>query len=843
MHINWKKEIFPHIYAILAFLILAFAYCSPVLKGAQVRQGDMLQYEGMAHEAKTFYQQTGKPPLWSNSMFGGMPTFMTYTGPPANKASIINSLTTLWMPRPVNMLFIAMLGVYFLLSVLGFKYWVNLFGGVAYGFSSYNLIIIGVGHITKMYTMAWMAPVLAGILLIYNRKYLIGAVVTALSAMMLVYNNHYQIIYYTAILLAFLVIWRFILALKEKQIRSFVIASLISLGVGILAVIPSLPHILVTREYSKYSIRDSQSKLTLKDHTNNKIEKGGLNRDYAFQWSLGKLESFSVFIPNIYGGPPPSDHFLTDSHTYKQLTQLGVPPQQAAGIANRTFYWGPQPFTSPVYFGALICFLFILSLFIIRNRNKWWLLAITLISFLMAWGNHFPAFNNFLFRYLPLYNKFRAPSMTLVIPQLTFVVMACWALNDILTGKCDKKAGWEALKKAFYLSIGLIIFAWLIVGGGLGYSGVNDGNLTQMLGRQGMDQLRQSIHKDRAALFQKDALRTFIFVALTFILLWAFIKEKIKPVYLFVFMSILLLFDLFPVDKRYLNDDNFVPAEQLANHYQPSEAERHILQDKAPDVRTLNLSVGFSNIFNDAATSYFLKSIGGYSPAKLWRYQDLIDHQLMPNLQTIYGAFQSKKGLDSSIVHLLSSFPVLNMLNTRYFIVDPNSAPLLNPGALGNAWFVDHIRWEPDANKEMLALSDFDPASTAIIPSSFKDNVKYSSPVKDSSAHIELTRYGLNQMQYQATNDHDGFGVFSEIYYPDGWKAYVDDKEVPIVPVNYVLRGIDIPAGNHKIVFKFHPQIFYTGKTLSSVSSGILILLILIGFGFDFYRKHRRVGR
>ncbi len=596
---------------------------------------------------------------------------------------------------------------------------------------------------------------------------------------------------------------------------------------------------MITQEYAKYSIRDSQSQLTLKDNVNNRIEKGGLNIDYAFQWSLGKLESFSVFIPNVYGGPPPSDNFLPESHTYEQLTRLGAQPQQAVSIANRTFYWGPQPFTSPVYFGAIICFLFILSLFIIQSRHKWWLLAVTLLSFLMAWGSNFSAFNDFLFNHLPLYNKFRAPSMILVIPQLTFVIMATWALNDILTGKCSKKVCWEALKKAFYVAVGLIIFIWFLVAGGLGYTGTNDASLTQMLGDQVMDQLRQSIHKDRAALFQKDAIRTFIFVALTFILLWAFIKEKIKPVYLFVFMSILLLFDLFQVDKRYLNDNSFVPEEQLANHYQPSEAERQILQDKAPDIRTLNLSVGFSNIFNSATTSYFLKTVGGYSPAKLWRYQDLIDHQLTPNLQTIYGAFQSKKGIDSSTFQLLNSFPVLNMLNTKYFIIDPNSPPLLNLRALGNAWFVDSIRWEPDANKEMLALSNFDPSNTAIIQSSFKNKVRNTALIKDTSAHIELTRYGLNQLQYQSTNNQDGFGVFSEIYYPNGWKAYIDKEEVPIVPVNYVLRGINIPAGKHEIVFKFHPQIFYTGQILSSVSSGILILLILIGLGFDFYRKHR----
>ena len=838
MQINWKKEVLPHIYAIGIFLALAFMYCLPVLQGEQVRQGDMIQVEGMAHEAKAFYADSGQRPLWTNSMFSGMPSYMVYTGPSANKASFLNRAMGLWLPQPVNMLFIAMLGMYLLLAVLGFKFWIRLFGGVAYGFSSYNVIIIGVGHITKMLTMAWMAPLLAGVLLIYNRKYLIGAVVTTLSAMLLIYNNHYQIIYYTAIMLVALAIWRLIAALQARQLRAFIVATVICLGSGILAALPSLPHIMVTRDYAKYSIRDSQSQLTLQDN-NKQIQKGGLDIDYAFQWSLGKLETFSILIPNIYGGPPHSQDFFTGSATYKQLAQLGAGGQQAAGITNAALYWGPQPFTTPIYFGAIICFLFILSLFVIRSRHKWWLLAVTLLAVMMAWGGNFEAFNAFLFHHLPLYNKFRTPSMTMVIPQLTLVLMACWALNDLSTGKITKKEALAALKKTLYVTVGLILLLWIIVGGLLGYTGPSDQRLAQQLGQQAMDMLRKSIHSDRASVFRYDAIRALFFAAAVFALLWQFLKDRLKATTLFALLGLLLIADLFVLDRRYLNTDNFVPQEQLANYYQPSPADQQILQDKSPDYRVLNLSVGLSSIFNDASTSYFHKSIGGYSPAKLWRYQDLIDHQLMPDLQTIFGALQTKKNLDSSLTGLLQSFPVLNMLNTKYFIVNPSGAPVINPAALGNAWFVDSLQWVPDANQEMQALRDFQPAHTAVLNASFKDAIKKGPPAKDSAAGIQLTQYGLNQLSYTTQNSRDGFGVFSEIYYPDGWKATIDGKEVPILRVNYLLRGLEIPAGQHKIQFTFHPEIFFKGQTLSGISSSVLILLILAGLGLAFYRSHR----
>jgi hypothetical protein len=687
--------------------------------------------------------------------------------------------------------------------------------------------------------------VLAGVILIYRGKYLLGAVVTAFSAALLIYNNHFQVIYYMLIMLVFLVVSRFIISLQKKQLRRFVIASLICLGCGIVAALPSASHLMITREFTQYSTRGSHSKITLENKTDNQLEKGGLNIDYAYRWSFGKLETFSLLIPNIYGGPPSKD-FTGNSKTVQALSQVGVGQQQAAAITDRMMYWGPQPFTTPVYFGALICFLFILSFFLVKSKHKWWILAVTLVAILMSWGKNFPVLNDFLFYHLPLYNKFRAPSMMMVIPQLTFVLMACWALNETLTGKAPKKEVWDGLKKTLYITVGLIILLWIIPSI-LGYSAGN-GTIAQklaaMFGGGGNPAMLQQldaklggpVRADRASLLHKDAFRSLILVLLLFVALWALIKEKIKPLPFFIIVSILLVFDLFQVDSRYLNKDNYTPSEEFVNRIQPTPADQQIMQDKDPDYRVLNLT---TDIFNEAITSYFHKSVGGYSPAKLWRYQDLIDYQISPEIQRIGSALQGKQALDSSSMAVFSSSPVLNLLNTKYFIINPNGAPVKNNAALGNAWFVSNIHWAANADSEILGMSHFKPGETAILNTSFKTQLQGFSPSPDSAAHIQLTRYSLNDMQYQSTNAQKGLAVFSEIYYPAGWKAYIDGKETPILRVDYAFRGLLIPAGTHAIEFKFHPKTFFTGAKISGISSVVLILLILAGLAYELFRRAR----
>lgn len=840
MQVQWKKNILPHLLALLCFVVLAFAYCSPVLQGDRLQQYDMTQVEGMSHEAKMYYEQTGKHPLWSNAMFGGMPTYMTFTGPSANVIAKLNNVFTLDLPNPVNMLFLAMLGMYFMLSVLGMRYWIRLFGAVAYGFSSFNVIIIGAGHITQMMCMAYMAPVLAGILLVYRGRYLAGGLVTALSASLLIYNNHLQIIYYTIILALFAALGHLVMSWKEKTLPAFAKASAVCLVAGFLAALPAAGNLLVTHEYTPYSIRGSRSELTLsRQASDSHASKGGLDIDYAYQWSLGKLETFSVFVPNIYGGPPPSTDWVQDSHTYKAVSSMGANPQQAAGFAQQVLYWGPQPFTTPVYFGAVVIVLFFLGFFSVQTRHKGWLLALILVSVVMAWGKNFPALNDFLFYHLPLYNKFRNPSMIMVIPQLIVVLLACWALEDFLNGHLGKQQAQKALKQTAYVAVGLLVLLYLIPGSILNYQGPNDAQLSSQ------PTLIQAVMADRASLLHADVFRSFLLVALVLGVLYLWVQKKIKVPLLAAALGLLLLFDLFKVDKRYLNNNNFSDSGDLASSIQPNAAEQAILKDTDPYYRVLNLSVGAQNIgaiFNgDALTSYFVKSVGGYSPAKLWRYQDLIDYQLYPEIKNILGSLQGKKSLDSASLEAFMDQPVLNLLNTRYFILNPDGPPLRNDHALGNAWFVRNIQWAADADTEMVDLGHIQPGETAVIDQRQKALLKGFQPApSDSAGTVSLSRYGLNELQFRSSNPSRGLAVFSDIYYPAGWKAYIDGKETPILRVDYAFRGLLIPAGQHQIVFRFHPDTYYLGERISGISSWFLLLLVLGVLLASGWRSQRR---
>lgn len=828
MRFNWKKDFLPHLLAIVIFIVLAFVYCSPLLQGETVNQYDMTQVEGMSHESKLYYEKTGEHPLWTNSMFSGMPSYLIYTGPSSNLVRVLNQVTTLWLPSPVNMLFIAMLGVYFLLCVMKLKYPVCLFGAVAYGFSSYNVILIQAGHITKLMSMAWMAPLLAGVWLVYRRKYILGGAVTALSSALMIYNNHIQVIYYTLIVLGFFILYQLVLAGKRKEWGHFLKAAAVCIIAGILGALPASDNLLVTQEYTPYSIRGSHSELTMENKVDQQYEKGGLGIEYAFRWSLGKLETFSILIPNIFGGPPPSDDFIASSETFQKITQMGAGQQQAANVASRSLYWGPQPFTTPIYFGALVCFLFLLAFFAVKSPHRWWILAVSVLGIFMAWGKNLPAFNNFLFNHLPLYNKFRSPSMTMVIPQLTFVLLGSWGLHELLSGKLSKKEAWDAVKKSFYIMAGLIILLSFIPGAMLGYSGPNDGPM-----QQAGAEIMRAIRSDRASLLHKDALRSFILVALFFAALWALVKDYVKPMPFLAIAGALLLFDLFQVDKRYLNDQNFSPDGELSNQFPASPADQQIMQDTT-DFRVLNLG---GDTFNEAMTSYHHQSIGGYNPAKLWRYQDLIDFQIQPEIQRIASSLQGKTSLDSSVMAAFQSSPVLNMLNTKYFLLGAGNPPVRNEAALGSAWFVRDIRWVPNADSEMVALSHFDPEQTAIIDQRAKSVLDDFHPAADSVARIRLVKKSPNEMRYASSNGGEGLGVFSAVYYPAGWKAFIDGKETPILRVNYLLRALRIPPGDHDITFKFHPDIYYTGQKISGITSLLLILLVFGAIGWEIFGR------
>lgn len=821
------NTLIPHLGALVLFVALAFAFCSPVLEGKQLLQSDMVHYKGMQKEAADYYAATGDIPLWTNSMFGGMPTYVIYTGPSVNKIGFLNRVFALYLPNPVDMFFVLMMGMYVLLCILDFKYWISITGAIAYGFATFTITSIDAGHITKVMCMAYIAPILGGIILTYRKQYLAGGCLTALAAAVQIYNNHPQITYYTGIMAICLAVAAGIQAFREKQLPAFFKASVILVLAGILAMLPAMENLLLMKEYTPYTIRGSQSELTTDQPGKPAQKSGGLDIAYAFQWSYGKGETFTMLLPHLVGGAS-GEKLSTNSHVYQTLTDIGVPPAQAAEAVERPswqLYWGGQPFTGgPVYIGAIICFLFILGLFIVNSWHKWWLVAATLIGVMLSWGSNFPVVNNFLFYHLPLYSKFRAPTMALVIPQVTMVILACWSLQELLYGKQTKAWLQQHLRMALYVTGGLVLL--LAIGGSMLYTfnGPGDGNFlaryTQMLGGEiPAARLLNALKQDRSSILRADGIRALVFILIAFAALWFFLKEKLKPGYAVGIIAFAVLFDLFQVDKNYLNEDSFMEASNLENYIAPSPADEMILRDKDPYYRVLNAT---TNPFLDANTSYFHKSVGGQSPAKLWIYEDLIEHQLTKN-----------------------NMAVFNMLNTRYFIVPDQQSgqPVAqrNPGALGNAWFVKAIQWAPNANAEMKALDHFNPADTVIIDRRFQQTAGAFTPMADSNAHITLNKYGLNELTYTAVNTGTGLGVFSDIYYPAGWKAFIDGKETPILRVNYALRGLVVPAGKHDIVFRFEPATFFLGRKISAVSSILLLVLVAVGFIMTWWQQGKKV--
>lgn len=805
-----------HLGAVALFAGLAMLFCSPLLDGKALFQSDMMHFKGMEKEAADYYKATGDVPLWSNSMFGGMPTYVIYTGPPVAKTYYLNKLFTLWLPNPADMLFINMLGMYVLLSVLNFRYWIRILGALAYGFATFSIISMDAGHITKVMAMAYIAPMLGGIILAYRGRLVAGACLTALATTMLIYNNHLQIAYYALIMVAGLIISTFIQAYRSKQLPAFVRASAILAVTAILAILPNVDNLMILKEYTRYTIRGSESELKTEQK-----KAPGLDLSYAFQWSYGPGETFTMLIPGVVGNST-SEKLSVNSHTYKALKSLGMSDEKAkkeVTNAQWPLYWAGQPMTGgPVYIGAIICLLVVLALLIIRSPHKWWLVAVSIFAILLSWGYNFAPFNNFLFYHLPLYNRFRAPTMALIIPQITFVVLACWALQELLSGEQSREHLLLQLKKAFVITAGLVVgiavlgpFVYTFRGP---YDAYHLQQYTQWLGgKEAATKLMTALRKDRSQLLLMDGLRTLALLLPTFGILWACLKEKLKPQLAMVLVGILTVADLFLVDKNYMGEDSFITPEALDSYITPSAADKEILKDKTLYYRVLNQT---TNPWLDASTSYLHKSIGGQSPAKLWIYQDLIDHQLVRNNPA-----------------------VLNMLNTRYIISEnpETGEPVAqkNEGALGNGWFVQNIRWAANANEEMQAMDAFNPKDTVIIDQRFQSGLGTFSPGKDSAARIELVRYGLNDLHFTSQNTQDGFGVFSDIYYPAGWRAFIDHQETDIIRVNYALRGLKIPAGKHEIEFRFRPDNFIAGRKIAAGSSWLLLILVAAGLLWELF--------
>ncbi|UOQ54512.1 YfhO family protein [Hymenobacter cellulosivorans] len=830
----WRR-LLPHLLAVVFFLVLAAVYFSPILfDGKTLAQHDVVQFNGGAHEAQLYREATGKEALWTNSMFSGMPTYLISTRFPGDLSIYLHNIFTLHLPAVVANLFLALVCGYVLFVALGVRPLLAAVGAIALGFTSYNLIILAAGHNTKSLALAYAPLVLGGLLVTFRRNRWLGAALFALGLTMNVRSNHLQITYYLLLLVLVFGIVELVAALREKRLSDFLGRTALLAAAAVLAVGVSFGRLYVTAEYGKYSIR-GKSELTTPAPTapgapaaaEDGAAGNGLDRDYAFGWSYGVGETITLLIPNYYGGAS-GGSLSENSATGKALAGLGVPPLQLRDYLQQLpLYWGDQPITSgPVYIGAVVCFLFVLGLFVADRRTRTWLLVGTILSIVLAWGKNFETFNYLMFDYFPGYNKFRSVSMALVIAQLAMPLLAILALARVLRAQpalaplaggsthpslaalsgqpLDSPESADLKRKLLYavgITAGICVLAFL-AGLGADFAAPIDAQLQQQ--QFPLDALRE----DRASLMRTDVFRSIIFIVLTGGVLYFYLQRKLSVTTAGLLVGALTLVDLWGVDKRYLNDSNF-QRETIAQQFVPTPADEMILQDKDLSYRVLNMQ----NPFNEANTSYFHKSVGGYHGAKLRRYQDLIERQISAN-----------------------NLQVLAMLNTRYIITgDPKQPVRRNPGALGNAWFVSELQKVQNPDQEIAALTNLNVATTAVIDASKFPLTKTSYNAAGST--IALTNYSPDELKYRATAVQDGFVVFSEIYYQDGWNAYLDGKLVPHQRVNYVLRALPVPAGTHTIEFKFEPKEYAVGNTISMVSSVLLILALLGTIFYAFKRK------
>lgn len=809
-----KPTITAVISAVVIFLIISIVYMYPALEGKNIRQQDVIQYKGMSKELVDYREATGNEALWTNSTFSGMPGYMISTKYKSNLLRIFHKIFILNNWRPICFIFLYLIGAYIALLSFGVNKWLSIVGAIAYAFSSYFFIIIEVGHISKVLALGYLPPIVAGVHLAFQKKYLLGSAIMGLFLSLQILIVHLQITYYTLIIIFFYGLFELIFSIKEKRMKSFALAFLSLSVAAILAVASNFSNIWVSYEYGKYTIR-GESELT-HDSDN---QTSGLDKDYATQWSYGIDETLTLLIPNFKGGASVSA-LPEKSKTFALLKKIQGASQAKKTIKMMPTYFGSQLSTAgPVYVGAIVVFLFVLGLYLIKGRLKWWIISITILSILLAWGHNFPALTNFFLDHIPGYNKFRTVAMTLVIAEFSIPLMGILAVNEIIKGEIDKKILQKYILRSFYIVGGICLFFLLFSGSLFNFSAEID----QQYLKQGATDFVNALQSDRLMLLRRDAFRSLIFAALGALILYFFVQDKLKTAYMIAGLGLFILIDMWTVDKRYLNSDKFVSKREYKNPISKTKADEFILRDKDPNYRVLNLAV---SPFQDATTSYFHKSLGGYHGAKLRRYQELFDLQIVPELQKVISALQQ-----GSIVmadSALAKCNALNMLNTRYLIYNQDAMPLINRSALGNAWFVSSIKWVESADDEIAFLGDINPAAEAVIDTKFADALKGLEVKADTgTSFIELTNYAPNKLIYHSSADIEQLAVFSEIYYPKGWMVTVDGEPASYVRANYVLRAMKIPQGEHTIEFKFHPSSYYTGEKIALAGSTLLLLLLL----------------
>ena len=767
---------------------------------------------GAANELKQYEAETGEKAQWTDSMFGGMPAYQIKGDASSNIFHDLTRILRFGLPyTTIAILFMYMLGFYLLMVNMKISRYVAVAGAIAFAFGSYNLIIIIAGHITKAYAIALMPAVIGGIMMVFNGNRIIGGIYTAVALGMEIAYNHVQITYYLALAVMVMVIAKLIYAIKDKAMADFGKSIGVLAVAALLAIIPGVTNLWTTYEYGKYSIRGA-SEIT--SDTDSGKKDSGLDKEYAFSWSYGVHETPTLLIPNIVGG-------ASEVIGYDNKTVLKLDPQIRDVVASQMpKYWGGRAFTSgPVYIGAIICFLFFIGCFYYQGREKWWLIAATIFSIFLAWGKNFALFNDFMFDYFPLYNKFRTVEMALVIATVTMPLLGMLGLQEIWEN--PERIKYEIGK--FFAAIGLTAGVSLVIAGfpTLFYdfmSAEETNQFSELIKQNPIYQtLQQGVIDVRIEMTRNDAIRSALFIILASSALWFFSVRKINEKIAMCTIISLILIDLWQVDRRYLGASDFHKATEN-QAFKMSEADKYILQDNEPH-RVMSI---YTNPFNEVYTSYYHQSVGGYHGAKLRRYQDIIDRYLGGEYQTLVGALRSGNNREETIASVLEASTALNMLNTKYLIYNPKAQPIVNPYANGAAWFVDDVVTVKDADEAINALRRYDLKHTAVVEGATMTSSA------DSTATIKRTAYAPDMLVYKTTSAVERVAVFSEIYYEAGWKAYIDNIEAPIVRADYILRAMSIPAGEHTIIFEFKPQSYAIGNIISTIGS-ILIVLLIIG--------------
>ena len=823
------KKLLPDLIAILAFVLLSFAYFFPAdIENRILFQHDTAAGAGAGQEVKEYYEQTGERSRWTNSLFGGMPMYQIAPSYDSTKSlQWVQKAYQLFLPDYVCLTFMLMLGFYILLRVFGIPVWLAGLGGIMWAFSSYFFILISAGHIWKFITLAYVPPTIAGIVLAYRGKLLWGGILTALFVALQITSNHVQMSYYFFFVILFFVGAYFEKAWRTKTLPQFFKASAVLIVAALVGIAANVSNLYHTYAYSKETMRGKSELVQTGDAA--KQTSSGLDRDYITQWSYGIDETLTLLVPNFKGGASAA---LSQSETAMSKAN----PMYSSLYGSLTQYFGTQPMTSgPVYVGAFVLFLFVLGCFIVKGPLKWALIGATFFSIVLSWGKNFMPLPDFFIDYVPLYNKFRAVSSILVIAEFTIPLLAIFALKRLLEEPEILKQEKKPLGISLLLTAGIALLLAVAPGSiGSGYVPAQEAQMLQnavnqqMIPANELSGILANLGEMRAELVSSDALRSFIIIGIGCSLLWLYASGKLRSSLTIAGITILCLADMWGVNKRYLNDAQFVPHSIRTETFTKTNTDELILQDTSLDYRVLNFA---TSTFDDNNTSYWHKSVGGYHPAKLRRYQEMIEHHISPEMQAAYKAIATAGGEMDSVD--ANKFRVLNMLNTKYFIFPAGqqrqTVPILNPHAYGNAWFVNKVQYVNNANEEIDALDSIIPTETAVVDARFKDVLKGATEsYKDSLSSIRLTSYAPNRLTYETNNAQDGIAVFSEIYYPDGWHVTIDGQPAELARADYILRTMYVPAGQHTIEMRFDPTSLHVTEGIAYGALALLVIGIIV---------------